>query len=199
MGTDIELPPISEENLGPAMRALTPLQRRYVRAVALVGSRKHLRAARIAGYQGNDNVVSGVGLDLSRNPKVTAALVEEGYYTLQMGVTEALATIIEVARGEVLPKKAAVRLKACGMILDRAGLPMETRQNITVMHKSDSEAAMLTQLDALTKKNPGLLGQVPVPIQKMLEARKVKQEAIDADYTEVAAETIDPDADLLGG
>lgn len=199
MGQDLQVPEIEEENLGPKMRELTGKQRRFVRAVLLVGGKAHMRAAAIAGYGGSKDSLANTGYNLMKNPKITAALVEEGFYSLQAGVADALATVIEIARGDELPKKGALRLKAAGMILDRAGLPMQTVQNINITKKTETEAVLLVQLEAMIKKNPEYVHTVPAPLLKMLEARKApKKEVVDAEFTEVADTAIDPDADLLG-
>jgi hypothetical protein len=96
--SDLELPDVNEADLGPAMKALTPMQRRFVRAVQIVGHGRWSRCAALAGYKGNDNVLAVAGCNMARNPKITAALVEEGGYSLQMGADIAVANILDIAQ-----------------------------------------------------------------------------------------------------
>lgn len=193
MGTDIAVPDVIEADLGPAMKALTPLQRRFVRAVQMVGYGRHLRAAKLAGYSGNDASLAVAGHNLSRNPKITAALVEEGGYSLQMGVDLAVANIIDVAQNPE-QKKSSVKLKASLAILDRVGLPMKTEHTVNVnKNVSDTEEKLLTAIRSRLLQNPNM--QIPLPIQRLLEARKIVEEVVDVEAVEVLP---DPDADLLG-
>ena len=193
---DLEVPDINEADLGPAMKALTPMMRRFVRAVQIVGHGKWMRCAAIAGYQGNERVLAVTGCNLARNPKITAALVEEGGYSLQMGADLAIANIIDIAQNPN-QSKAGVKLKASLSILDRVGLPMKTEHTLNVKRDiSDTEEKLLAGIRTALLKDPNTF--IPPPIQRLMDRRKREKETIDAEYVEVAAETVDPDADLLG-
>ena len=188
------LAPIDEATLGPAMLALTPLQRRYVRAIQLIGDGNHTRACALAGYAGNNDVMRQNGYANSHNPKIGAALVEEGIFIFQTAVNEAVANVIDVNRNPG-QKEAKMKLKVALAILDRNGLGVTTTQNIRVKdERTENMAQMVNELRLLIDRNPAMLEFVPAPMRKLIAAPK--KEAVDVEFTEVVAR--DPDADLLG-
>lgn len=189
--TDLELPEIDESTLGPCMRALTKMQRRYVRAVSLIGNGNHTRAAAIAGYAGDMHVLSSVAHTLAHNPKIAAAIVEEGIITFQSMTATAVA-----AAGDVMDnpnqQKAGLKLKAAFGILDRGGLGIQTTHNVKVTKDVGDNTVMLSKLKMALDKGIIRREQVPAQFLKMLEKPK---EAIDVEFSEVV---VDPDAALLG-
>jgi hypothetical protein len=195
MGTDLQVIDITDENCGPAMKALTPLQRRFVLAIKEVGSGRWLRAAKIAGYQGDDHVLSVTGSNLGHNPKITAALVEIGGYTMQSIANEATAAVLSVLEAP-MQNKGALKLKAALAVLDRIGLGIKTEHTVNINKTETSTEKMILEVRAQLAKNPNLIHELPLPIQKLLADQTKKEAAIDAEFTEV---TTDPDANLLGG
>jgi phage terminase small subunit len=63
--------PSADPNSEPKER-LTPKQRKFIEAY----TGNATEAARIAGYQGDDNVLGVTGYDLLRNPKIAQAIAE---------------------------------------------------------------------------------------------------------------------------
>jgi phage terminase small subunit len=192
MGTDLEIGPINPEELGPAMLALTDLQRRYVRAIQAIGDGNHTRAAMIAGYSGGPNSCKVQGHNNSKNPKIAAAMVEEGITTFQSISAEAIACVQDLMKNPN-QSKGQLKLKAALAVLDRAGIAAQFNMNINQNVKVESNIVMLLQLETMLAKNPDFITAVPRPIQLLLEARKSKKEVVDVEFSEV-----DPDAALFG-
>jgi hypothetical protein len=194
MGTDIEIPPINEHALGPAMLALTDLQRRYVRAIQLIGDGNHTRACAIAGYAGGPNSWKKMGYDNAHHPKIAAAMIEEGITTFQTASAQAAATVLELSVNPgPNPKVAALRLKAALAILDRAGIAAQFNMNINQKVTVESNTVMLTKLEQILATNPEFINAVPRPIQLLLEQKHKQKEVVDVEFSEV-----DPDAALFG-
>jgi len=194
LGTDLEVLDITEENCGPAMKVLTPLQRRFVLAIKAVGSGRWSRAAKIAGYQGDERTLAVTGHNLGHNPKVTAALVEIGGYTMQSIANEATAAVLSVLEAPT-QSKGALKLKAALAVLDRIGLGIKTEHTVNINKTETSTEKLIFEVRAQLAKNPGLIHNLPLPIQKMLVDQTKREEAIDAEFSEVAS---DPDAEILG-
>ncbi len=131
---------IVQESLGPAMQALTPMQRRYV--LALIEPQKPgadgmngTAAAEAAGYQGDRKKLAEIGSRLRHNPKVVAAIHEEALKHLMGARLLATRVLTEIA-GDVT-QKGADRLKAADMILNRTGIIEETKSEVVVTHRRD--------------------------------------------------------------
>lgn len=193
MGFDVQVADIAEENLGPAMKALTPLQRRFVLAVKEIGAGRWMRAAKIAGYSGTDQALAVRGYEQAHNPKVTAALVEIGGYTMQSIANDASAALLDVLTHPT-QAKGALRLKAALAVLDRIGLGIKTEHTVNINKSEERTDRLLIEVRAQLEKNPALAQFLPAPIKALLEDQTKKREAVDVEFREV-----DPDADLLGG
>jgi hypothetical protein len=61
-----------EQSDKPSVDKLTPKQRKFVEAF----TGNATEAARIAGYQGDDNTLGVTGYDLLRNPKIFQAIAD---------------------------------------------------------------------------------------------------------------------------
>ena len=193
-----EIPDLADDDssFGPAMRKLTPLQRKFVLAVQILGSTDNTRAAILAGYgsprdgtKWNQQSARNAGWRLAHDPDVQAAMLEEAGKRLgglRFRALDVLRSIVDDIK-----TKPALRLKAGLEILNRTGMPTMTEQNITVTHELGPQAAMIAKLKAILRVNPKYIEHVPPQIRLMLEPPK---ETVDVEFTEVR----DPDFELLG-
>jgi phage terminase small subunit len=126
---------IDEGSLGPAMRALTPKQRRFVlelqRGPAGYGSA--VRDIRAAGYGTPTSSSTAMRVEANRvlhNPKVQDALREVGGKIIRAEAFEAIQTTAAIARN---PKHKDC-LKANLALMDRGGFAPETTHHVEVAH-----------------------------------------------------------------
>jgi phage terminase small subunit len=134
--------------LGPAMRELSTLQRAFV--IALVtGKPGHgalTAAARRAGYNMTGATLSKHAHDLSRNPKIIAAIAEEAKKVIRgIGHAEATAAVLNMLRDP----KHRDHARAVGMVLERSD-PAISRHSLDVTHRiEDPDRQALEELRAL--------------------------------------------------
>lgn len=128
-----------EAALGPHMRVLTPKMRKFVWAVLEAGNSNFADAAAVAGYTcKNRNSLRVTGYRLAHDGRIRDAIVEEGRRRIHSGVILAASTLMEIMGDETV--KASDRLKAVGMVLNRAGIPETTEHKVIVEHTgSDRE------------------------------------------------------------
>ncbi len=121
----IEMPTV--EDMGPALRACTEKQRKFV--VALYHSGQRERAYVMAGYSASsDNLVGTGAHGVFHNPKVQEAIREYGRDNA-MGalIPQAFMAIEEALRlGDIKEKT-----KAAGMVFDRTGFHAMQEMKIT--------------------------------------------------------------------
>lgn len=122
------LPDIPTDNLGEAMLAITPNQRRFVVALLETGGTDETLAARMAGYGGTDIAARTAAYRLAHNPKVQAAIREEADRRLRAGAVLGASAIREIA-GDKMHKD---RFKAAVELLNRSGLIVETQHRLTI-------------------------------------------------------------------
>jgi phage terminase small subunit len=159
------------QHLGPSMQLLTEKQRGFVAAMIEQGGLNYKEAARRAGYGGNDNVLRTTGHDLAHNPRIQEAIREVGLKMLTSGSLVAVKAVLEIA-GDITAEKKD-RLKAAEIIMNRCGMPALTEQKMTVVHKDETSAEMIKQIEQLSKN----LG---------LDPRKLLGRAVvDAEFEEV--------------
>lgn len=164
------------EDLGPAMRACSEGQRRFVLALLETGGDNYTKAAMIAGYAGTPGSIRVTGHQLAHHPKVIAAAREEADRRLRGGAILGASVMIAIA-SDPMHKD---RFKAADRLLGSAGLNIETvSRHIIEDHRSDNE--LLLAIAAIAKKN----GLDP---SKLL-GRPLEAEVVDAEFTEVG--TID--------
>lgn len=182
-------PPVSD--LGPAMVACTPLQRRFVIALCIMGTDDHTKAAAFAGSTANAETSSlqVVASNLWRNENVQRALHEEVSKRLHAGKALAVHVLTHLAANGT---KEEVRLKAAIAIANRTGLHEMTEHKVTTVDASKTDEAMIARIKQLVAKNPDNLKMVPPQLLPFIVDKK--DDVIDATFTEVP----DPDADLLG-
>lgn len=155
---------------GPAMAALpTEGQRRFVRAMCETGGTNHAKAARMAGYTGNDNCIRVTAHRLAHDPLVLAALKEEADKRIRSGALLGASVLIEIA-GDTMHRN---RFHAAKELLDRAGLQVVTEHKVTV-HNSSDEKAMIDRI-------AGMAAQLGLDPKKLIGGY------IEAEFTEVAA------------
>jgi phage terminase small subunit len=127
---------INEAELGPAMRALTPKQRRFVlelqRGPAGYGSA--VRAVKAAGYGTPTSSSTALRVEAHRvlhNPRVQDALREVGGKIIRAEAFQSIQTTAEIARNA----KHKDCLKANLALMDRGGFGVETVHHVEVAHE----------------------------------------------------------------
>lgn len=172
--------PESQETLGPAMSALAPKQRAFVRALVVAGARSPSKAAQIAGYGGGDHAAAQRAYENMRNPKVLAAIREEADKRLRGGALLGAAVIEEIA-SDPMHKD---RFRAAIELLNRSDLIVQTQHKVVVEdNRSNEEIA--ARAVALAQR----LGLDP---KALLENYGL---TIEGEFTEV--KTQDTDDDVL--
>lgn len=179
MGNNLTLPMPALSDLGPAMQALTTLQRRFVVAWFVSGQRE--KAAHMAGYAGEpgDNLLSVSAHQVWHNPRVQAAIIEYAKSSLKGLVPAALIALKSVIEDGGHKD----RVKAVGMILNRVGLHETTEQ--VVVHQQESREE---QLMRITEKARAL-GLDPKIVLGGAASFMQKAEAIDVDVIDVTPTT----------
>jgi hypothetical protein len=157
------VPPESE--LGQKMLALTSKQRAFVLELrhGPAGYGSEIRAARAAGYRGNDASMKVTAHNVLHNPKVQAALVEVGGKIIRAQAFQSIRNTMEIANN--LEHRDC--LKANLALMDRGGFAVETHHTVTVERPQMLIVTehVLERIRALTEK----LGLAP-PAVKQIEA-----------------------------
>ena len=190
MGTDITVPDINDDSLGPAMKRCTQLQRRFVMACLMIGGGQHKRAAALAGYKGDDNTLAVMGFRTAHISYVQQAILEEAAKRLGGASIEAVNTVLETMSDAKASRRE--RLTAAQMIMDRVGLHSKTEHNVNVTQDVGKNTLLLEMIRAKLKTNPDYV--VPEPLRKMLDADATPK--VDAPI-EVAYTEVDPELDAL--
>lgn len=166
------LPDITSEHtgtaLGPAMRDLTDKQRRFVIAMCETGGANYAKSARMAGYQGNDNVMRVQGHRLAHDEKILRALREEADRRVRSGALLGASVLIEIAN-DPLHKD---RFKAADRLLERAGL-LVVQTNKTIHEHTVNDEDVKLKIMAACKElgldprkflGDAVPGALPAPI-----------------------------------
>jgi hypothetical protein len=124
---------IDQNGLGPAMQALNPRMQRFVAELCFgpAGYGSEIRAARAAGYAGNDLTMKTTARRTLHHPGVQAALKEVGYRQIRAASVNAIKNIETIANN--LEHRDC--LKANLALIDRAGFAVETIHNVKVEHE----------------------------------------------------------------
>lgn len=166
-GTSI-IPIGSDESYGPAMRALTDGQKRFVIAMLETGGANVTRAAVMAGY--GEIGAQQTGSRLQHQPSIQIAMREEAEKRLRAGAILGASVIIEIAADPSHKD----RFKAAERLLGQAGLGIETVQrHIIEDHRKDNE---IEDAIIMMAKRHGL------DPAKLLGK---KADVVDAEFTEV--------------
>jgi len=134
----VAVPP--DEELGPAMLALSPIRRRFVMELANgpSGYGSDVHAARAAGFAGDDATLRTAATKALHNHKVQDALREVGGKLIRASAFAAIQQTEKIAND--LQHRNC--LKACLALMDRGGFAVETHHTVTVEHKSLDEQAL---------------------------------------------------------
>lgn len=133
-----------DSDLGPKMQALTVLQRNFVLAITDRTTKNNAAAMRAAGYQGTQT--DERARQMSRNPKVQEAMLEEGKRQLKGMVPDALAELWAILINPQIDPN--VRLKAILAVLDRTGIAVVQEKKLTVEHIGEDQS-LLSRIETL--------------------------------------------------
>jgi len=169
-----------EGELGPAMLALTPRQRKFVEAsveLARDGIQNNAEAARRAGYSDHMSRCKITGSVLSKDASIQAAMLE---VSKRMIVTAAslVATPVAISIAMDTSLEPKDRLRACEMLFNRGGIPAQSEHKVTVEHK---QPAVLVELAAR------LAAEVGVDKEKLIGVNRAAAPVIEGEYVEVKA------------
>lgn len=137
---------MTDDDWGPAMRALTDKQRGYVLAMAADPFGNPTRWAKAAGYSDKSQAAKVTAHYLAHNPKVEAAVQEFARSSLHtLGPMLATAGMLRIARNPNHPK----HMRALETIANRVGLHETTEQRMSVHHTDRTGVAMLERIKEL--------------------------------------------------
>lgn len=126
-----------EGSYGPAMAALSPLQRRFVIAMCETGGGNASLAYRMAGPNTvNENTIKVAASLLLHTDKVLLAIREEADRRCRSGAILGASALSEIAMDTTHKD----RFKAASALLDRAGLGLVQKSEVVHVHKNDEEA-----------------------------------------------------------
>lgn len=182
------LPSLADEDegrLGPKMKVLTKRQRAFVVALLEQGDTNFMAAAGAAGYSAKSaNSLRVAGHNLAHDTRIREAMHEVASQRLQSGLVMAASKLIEIAADA--KAKDSDRLKAIGMIMNRAGMHEMSEHKVTVEHLgSDAE-----ELKKITEELRSR-GQDPAAFLKSFGLT-----ITDAEYTVVEEKPFDPNEGL---
>jgi phage terminase small subunit len=169
-----------DAHLGPAMRALTPLQQQFVMALIQSGC-SQTKAAELAGYKGGPDVWKVRGYELAHDPRVQRAMHEEALKRIRSTAPMAI-RVLETLAGNAKVKP-ETRLKAATELLNRSGLHPTSEHIVTVDRPEMDQRELVRRIAALAKEQ----GLDPI---KLLGSRGV---VIDAEF-----EIVEPAASSAG-
>jgi phage terminase small subunit len=133
----------SDDDFGPAMRALTEKQRRFVIVYLEQPLRTPTSAARAAGYSSAGSKVDAYRQ--MRNERVLAAIREELDKRFRSDAVIGRAVLMEIALDKAHPQ----RLKAATALLDRGGFHSMSEQRISVTHTDMTHEGMVERIKEL--------------------------------------------------
>jgi hypothetical protein len=134
---------LSEEEFGPAMRALTPRQRRYVLAMAADPLGTPTGWCRAAGYSDSSLACKVRGHALSHSVKVARAVSEVATQLLTTyGPMLGIGVVMRIARNDRHPRQ----LAAATALLDRTGFGVQTEHRVVVDDVRRDPEAMVQRI-----------------------------------------------------
>lgn len=136
------------------MRACTPMERAFIYALVACGG-NYTDAALAAGYGAKSDTreqrlasAQQSGANLMRRERVLEAVNEEAKKRLRSGALLAANRLIELLQNDSLTPKD--RFRAATEVLDRAGLVVQQRVEVT--HKTEKEDELIAEITALATK-----------------------------------------------
>jgi phage terminase small subunit len=166
------------DELGPAMLACTPLQRRFITAWIASKGKDASRAARAAGYANSitDSAKITAYRNL-RNPKIIKAIHEEAGRRLSGLALQAVFSL-ERNMGKRASEKA--RQAAADSILDRVGFPRRMEKSVEVEHRPHKAHEQLLALVYERLKGHNI---------SVKELEAPKPDAIEGEFKDAAQDT----------
>lgn len=140
----IELPP--DEDLGPAMRLLSPAHRQFVLAYIADGGDCLKEAAAAAGYGTTEGSQRVAGHRLFKRADVQAAILEEARALGKAGLVKAVLTEQMLLERSDQP---AVQLKAAENIQNRHGMAVAQKVEVTHTIQTKTTAELEDELRRL--------------------------------------------------
>lgn len=168
-----KVPVPDEDQLGPAMLLLNPMQRAFVIAMVETGGDSARAAATMAGYANSNGQSS---MRLSHNPKVQAAIKEEAEARVRGGLLLGASVLQEIARDPMHKD----RLKAALALMDRGGMAIVTEHRMTIDDRRNDKEVVARILQ--------LAAQAGMDGPKLLKEYGV----VDAEFTEIPATPAEP-------
>jgi phage terminase small subunit len=188
-GVVIRNPAAVEEALswGPAMQRLSPMRQQFVLELLKDPANEGKRAAIAAGYGNDGRSAVVIASRLRHDPTVLAAIHECAVAQLSSLKLLATQTIRDILENPTT--RAADRIKAAALVLDRTGIPAQTDQHIVVEDKRQTAAERVADIIMLARQ----LGQDPRVLLGNIGI------IIEAEFVEVPpAETTAGLEDLIG-
>jgi len=168
MAHDIILSVPDESELGPAMKAITVMERAFVYAIVECGGNS-TNAAGAAGYCANDTdeqsrrrKLNTIGSQKMRSPKIADAIQEEARKRLKTGAFIGVETLLHLANESTSEK---IRLQAALALIDRNGMAVTTKHEVEV-RDFRSTKEIIERIEALARKrgiDPKMLLGGPEP------------------------------------
>ena len=138
-------PAEDEEALGPAMRDLNRMQRDFVRAI--VSGCTQIEAVRRAGYSTKSKKSMEVqGVRTAHNPRIQAAILEEGIKAVRSSGPKAIAVLQSIAMNAKARDRD--RIVAAVALLDRGGFGAMSSHRVDVHHHEPSRAEVRARMAA---------------------------------------------------
>jgi phage terminase small subunit len=156
--------------------------RAFVIALLEHGDNNATRAARSAGFKGNDKAMGVNGCRLMHDDRIIGALQEEAQKRLHSGAVMAVSVLLNLAKNA---PKDSDKLKAVDMILNRIGMAEKTvhQHDVNVRNDSQTDGAMLARIVHLSKT----LG---IDHTKLI-GHTAPVETVDVEYAEVGEDLSD--------
>lgn len=175
----ISMDDIDLANLGPAMRALTPMRRKFVMAMASNPFGNPTEWARQAGYSDVANGAKVQAHHIMHDPRLENAVMEVAKGTLGlMGPLIAVQGLLRIAQDKAHPKN----LRALETLANRVGLHESTEHTVKVEHTDRTGEAMVERIKALAER----LGADPA----RLLGSNAAGDVIEGEFKEVTANEV---------
>jgi phage terminase small subunit len=166
-----------EGDLGPAMKALSPMQRNFIYALVETGGNP-TNAAAAAGYcQDNQDPeakrrnLSSIGSQLMRKPGIVAAIQEESKKRLLTGGYLAVQKLLDLMDHPT----PSISLRATNSMLDRIGMGVTSEHKVVVEHTRTDQEIIARIKELATAKG----------LDPQLFLGRKAAEPIDAEFTPV--------------